>query len=303
MSEEKKKKIIFIGAGNLGCPSLEKLIENPLYQIEKIITSPDKPAGRQKKLTVSPIKETAFEHEHEVLETARISEAEETIKKISPDLIIVADYGQIIPVSIINIPLKGSLNLHPSLLPKYRGPSPIQAAILNGEEKTGITIILMDKKMDHGPIISQKEMPLNQSETHQGLKKKLAQEAADLLIKTLPRYLSGLLAPQKQTEEKATYTKIVTREDGKIDWSKSALDIERKIRAFHPWPGAWTEIGGKMIKIIKARAVKEKLPCALPAKKGFLKLELVQPAGKKLISGEDFFRGYQKSIDSFNKNR
>ncbi len=190
----------------------------------------------------------------------------------------------------------GCLNLHPSLLPKYRGPSPIQTAILNGDEKTGLTIMLMDEKMDQGPIISQKEMTISPEEIGQTLEKKLAQLAADFLMEILPQYIEGKIQPQAQDETKATYTKILSREDGQIDWKKTAQEIERKIRAFSPWPGTWTYFNNQRTKILKAKAIDKKQEAALPTGKGFLLLEIVQPAGKKPMTGREYFHGHPRTV-------
>ena len=269
----KKEKIIFIGTSQFAVPALKSLIENK-YNLIYVITRPDKP-------TPSPIKQTALEYNIKILQPEKISDIASKILDLKPDLIITAAYGQIIPKDILNTPKFNSLNLHPSLLPKYRGPSPIQTAILNNDKTTGITIMLMDEKMDHGPIISQIEIKINDQFNYQTLEKKLSQEAADLLIKTLPQYFQNKIKPKPQKEEKASYTKILTRQDGKINWQQTAQEIERKIRAFYPWPGTWTELNGKRIKILKAKITNQ----------GFLKLEIVQPAGKKPMTGQEFFKG------------
>jgi len=255
-------KIIFIGTSQFAVPILENLIKNG-YNVIKSITKP---------ITLKP----------------------EEISKLEPDLIIVASYGKIISKDILNIPKFGVLNIHASLLPKYRGPSPIQTAILNNNQETGITIILMDEKIDHGPIIAQRKMRIISDDNYQTLETKLAQRAADFLIEILPQYLQKEIKPQPQDESQASYTKTLTRQDGQIDWQKSAQTIARKVRAFYPWPGAWTEFNGLRVKILKAKAV-ENPPAggaALPTGKGFLFLEIVQPAGKKPMTGQEFFRGH-----------
>ncbi|MFH1551971.1 MAG: methionyl-tRNA formyltransferase [bacterium] len=285
-----KQKIIFIGASQFAVPSLKNLIKNN-YDILAVITAPDKPVGRKQELFSCPVKQTALKHKLSILQPIKISEVSDKIAKLKPDLIIVASYGQIIPKNILDIPCFGSINIHPSLLPKYRGPSPIQTAILNNEKTTGITIMLMDEKMDHGPIISQETTLIDTDDNYQTLEKKLSEQSADFLIKTLPQYIQNKIKPQIQNENNATYTKILTREHGKINWNQTAQQIERMIRAFFPWPGAWTELNGKRIKILKAKAVDKKQKSALPAKKGFLLCEIVQPAGKKPMTGEEFFRG------------
>ncbi len=253
-------KIIFIGTSQFSAYPLESLIKNG-YNLVKVIRKP---------ITLNP----------------------EEISKLEPDLIIVASYGKIISSDILTIPRLGCLNLHPSLLPKYRGPSPIQTAILNNDKTTGITIILMDEKIDHGPIIAQRDMEITADDNYQTLEKKIAQRAANFLIEILPQYLQGKIKPQPQKENQASYTKTLTRQDGQIDWQKSAQEIARQVRAFYPWPGAWTEFNGLRVKILKAKAVETKQESALPTRKGFLFLEIVQPAGKKPMTGQEFFRGH-----------
>lgn len=253
-------KIIFIGTGQFAQPILKKLIQNDYNIIKQI----DRPVALQP--------------------------AE--IKKLAPDLIIVAGYGKIIKKEILKIPQFGVLNIHGSLLPVYRGPSPIQTAILQGDKKTGATIIIMDEAIDHGPIVGQKPMEIDSQDNYQTLSEKLANLSADLLIEILPAYLQGKIQPRKQSESEATYTKILTRQDGRIDWQQSARQIARQVRAFYPWPGAWTEFKGLRVKILKAKVVQEKQAAALPTQQGFLFLELVQPAGKKPMTGQAFFRGH-----------
>lgn len=207
------------------------------------------------------------------------------IEKLKPDLVVVASYGKIIPKKILEIPKYGSLNIHPSLLPKYRGPSPIQTTILNGDKKTGVTIILMDEKIDHGEIISSSKLLISKKITYQELSKELAQLGVKLLIETIPKWISGEIKQKPQDESKATYTKILKREDGKIDWSKPAQEIERQIRAFNPWPGTFTFIKHKdktlRIKVLEANVKDNKLI-----------IKRLQPEGKKAMTFEEFKRGY-----------
>ncbi|NQV00859.1 MAG: methionyl-tRNA formyltransferase [Parcubacteria group bacterium] len=284
-------KIIFIGTGQFAVPILEKLI-NSDYKIITVITAPDKPAGRKQEITPPPIKQIAIKYNLSVSQPEKISNFESQIADLFPDLIITADYSQIIPKNILDIPKLGCLNLHPSLLPKYRGPSPIQTAILKGEELTGITIMLMDEKMDHGPIIVQEQIPIDNNDNCQTLEEKLSEKTSNLLIKTLPQYVQSKIKPISQDHNKATYTKIFTRQDGQIDWKQNAKQIERMIRAFYPWPGTWAIFNEKRVKILKAKAVNQQDKAAIKTKKGYLLLELVQPAGKKPMTGQEFARGY-----------
>jgi methionyl-tRNA formyltransferase len=206
----------------------------------------------------------------------------EDIKRIKPDLIIVANFGQILPQEILDIPQYGCLNVHPSLLPKYRGASPVQSAVLNGEAKTGVTIIFMDAQIDHGPILAQKETIIGPNETYSQLHDRLAALGAELLIDTLPDWIAGRIELREQDHKLAIYTKILTREDGKIDWRKSDEEIERQIRAFNPWPGTYTIWQKKRIKILKGMM-----------ENGKLRIMEVQPEGKKSMSFEAFLRGHK----------
>jgi methionyl-tRNA formyltransferase len=204
------------------------------------------------------------------------------IKKIKPDLLIVANFGKIIPENILKFPGYGCLNVHPSLLPKYRGASPVQSAILNGDKETGVSIILMDEQIDHGPILTQKKTVIGPDETADQLCHRLALLGSELLIDVIPNWIRGEKQLIAQDEEKATYTRILTRKDGAIDWSKPAQKIERQIRAFQPWPGTYTFYNGKRLKILKARLEKDKLI-----------IKEVQPEGKKQMSFADFLLGHK----------
>jgi len=248
--ENNKVKIVFLGKGEFGTTVLQGLIKN----------------GHEPVLV----------HDFKKL------------KELKPDLVIVASYGKIIPKEILEIPKYGSLNIHPSLLPKYRGPSPIQTAILNGDKETGVTIILMDEKIDHGEIISNSKFLIsNKKTTYQELNKKLAELGVKLLIKTIPKWINKEIKTKPQDHSKATYTKILKREDGKIDWSKPGREIERQIRAFNPWPGTFTFIKHKnktlRIKVLEANIKDNKLI-----------IKKLQPEGKKAMSFEEFKRGYHE---------
>lgn len=319
-------KIIFMGTPEFGAIILEKLSQTPFKPI-LVVTSPDKPAGREQILTPPPVKVIAVKYNIPVSQPQKIREIANKIAGSKPDLITVAAFGQILPKEILKIPKCGSLNVHPSLLPKYRGSSPIQYAILEGEEKTGITIILMDEKMDHGPILNQRILKLKRDETFGVLTKKLADLGATVLLNTIPFWLKAMITPEPQDEREATYTKIFTREDGEINWRKSAEQIEREIRAFYPWPGSYTfwERKGKWgrrsrtirIKIIKAKTLKSSgilypigktvagpdnkfyvqcggLPFRRP--RDFLLVEKLQLEGEKPVSSPEILRGYPDFI-------
>jgi len=318
------KKIVFLGTPEFGAIVLEKLAKTEFKPV-LVITELDKPAGRKQTLTPPPVKVLAKKYKIPISQPSKIADSELQIANCKPDLIIVAAYGQIIPKGILEIPEFGCLNVHPSLLPNYRGPSPIQAAILNGDEKTGATIILLDEKMDHGPILAQRELKIlnpkhqipNKSQipmtkiTYPELSEKLAELGADLLINTIPKWINGEIKPLPQDDLKATFTRIIKKGDGKIDWTKSGQEIERQIRAFYPWPGSFTffEKNSKkvMLKIIKAKvAEKQDLKAGevfvaerlmgVKCGKGALILEIVQAEGKKPMSSKDFLQGNKNII-------
>ncbi len=291
---KQKNKIIFWGTSEFALPILKKLIQQN-YLIQAVVTAPDKLIGRKQILTPSPIKKLAQENQLKILQPEKPIQILKEIEKIKPDLNIVAAYGQIIPLEIINLPGNKSLNLHPSLLPKYRGPSPIQTALLKNDSETGTTLMLMDEKLDHGPILNQAEIKIDKQDNFQTLQEKLTQLSANLLIQTLPKYLNNQIKPEPQDETQASYTEIITRKHGKIDLDKeTAQQIQNKLRAFYPWPGIWTIINNKRIKILKAKAINSPAKNALKTKQGYLLLESVQPEGKKPITGQEFVNGYLK---------
>ncbi len=296
---KEKLKIIFLGTPEFGATILEGLIKNN-YKPVLVITVPDKPIGRKQILTPPAVKTVAKKHKIPVLQPTKVLSIKYQVINLKPDLVICAAYGKIIPKEILEIPKYGCLNVHPSLLPKYRGASPIQTAILNGDEKTGLTIILMDEKMDHGPILKSEVKSLKSKVTYEELLKGLASLSIDLLIEVIPKWVKGKIEPKAQNEEKATYTKIIKKEDGKINWSRPAEEIERQIRAFYPWPGSFTfwQKNDKTfrVKILEADVLKNKIPSKLCFKcgKDYLMIKKLQPEGKKPMTTEDFLRGYHE---------
>jgi len=301
--KQQSPKIVFMGTPEFGALILEGLLKNN-YWPELVITSPDKPSGRKQVITPPPVKIMAQRYGLRVIQPKRIKEAKEEIESIEPDLIIVAAYSQIIPQEVLDIPKRGALCVHPSLLPKHRGPSPIQSAILKGEKETGVTVILMDAKIDHGPIVAQKKTIIGPNETGSQLHERLGYLGAELLIDTIPDWLAGNIQLRRQDEKRASYTKIIKKEDGLIDWKKSAKEIERQIRAFDPWPGAYTFWQKKIVKIKNLKKpVKEKEKRRLKIIKARLDkdklvIEKVQPEGKKIMNFEDFLRGNPDFLES-----
>ncbi len=279
-------KIIFLGTSKFGSIILEKMA-NSGYSPALVITAPDKPSGRKQTITPPPVKVAARKYGVDIIQPERVKHIEGEIKKLKPDLMITAAYGQILPQEILNIPKFGCLNVHPSLLPKYRGASPVQRAILNGDAETGVTIILMDAMIDHGPVVGQQKTIIGSNENFSELHDRLAILGGELLIDTIPDWTNGRLQAQRQNETGATYTKIIKKEDGLIDWAKPAAEIERQVRAFNPWPGTYTfwkknNLSARL-KILEASM-----------KNGKLMLVRVQPEGKRPMSFVDFLRGNQQ---------
>lgn len=307
-----------MGTPDFAVPSLVALTKYGLDIIE-VITQPNRPVGRKHTLTPPPVKTAALAGGILVFqpEKARDLKTIEHIRALNPDLIIVAAYGQIIPKAILDIPRLGSLNVHASLLPKYRGASPIAAAIKNGETETGITVMQIDELLDHGPIISQSRVVIAPDETGDSLTKKLSTLGAELLATTLPDFIAGKMTPRAQNHADATSTKLLTREDGKINWHASAEEIERMVRAYDPWPGTWTELETKdlrfKIKVLQAHIVQLKslnshsvtqpgtifqtpTGFAVHCGTGALEIVKVQPEGKRPMSATDFLHGYPNII-------
>lgn len=306
-----KNKLIFMGTPEFAVPCLEALIDCNDIQIVAVYTQPDKEAGRGRQLTASSVKLLARIRNLPLLQPDSLKNpaALEALQSLHPDIIVVAAYGKIIPVEILAIPPYGCLNLHPSLLPSYRGATPIPAAILNGDTASGVSIMLLDPGMDSGPVLKQREAPVRDDDTAGSLGTRLAQIAADLLIEVLPLWLGGKIQPRPQDHSRATYTRPIQKEDGRIDWNQDALLIWRKVRAYAPWPGCSASWSGKNLKIIRALPLNP-AGDALPGSvitlkgvpgvstgvicgKGVLGLLQVQLEGKREMSIEEFIRGHR----------
>ena len=331
MSKEQRTmnpKIIFIGTPDFSAIILKTLYESE-YEPILVVTASDKPVGRGQILTPPPVKITAQQYKIPVLQPEKIENSIDDVRNTNPDLIIVAAYGQILPKEILEIPKNGCFNIHPSLLPKYRGSTPIQAAILNGDKKTGVTIILMDEKMDHGPIINQRALEIEENETATTLHGKLAEFGASLLLETIPKWQKGTLKTRPQDETKVTFTKILTREDGRINWKKTAEELEREVRAYTLWPESftsWGRRGGRIfrIKILKTRVLKSTGGISYPIGKtlvvpqneigvqcggglfpgrgkGFLVIERLKMEGGGEMGSEEFLRGHPEFIGTILK--
>lgn len=299
----KQTKVIFMGTPNFSVPILEYLVENT--NVVLVVTKPDTFEGRKKELTYSPIKEVALKNNIDVITPNKIIDAIEIISEINPDIIITCAYGKIVPESILNIPKLGSINVHASILPQYRGASPIQSAILNGDKKTGITIMYMDKGMDTGDIISYEEINIDIDDNYQTLSSKLSLLGTNLLAKTLPDIINHKNNRIKQDDSKATYTRLITREDEKINFSQNGKDIINQIRTFSPNPGAYFKLNDKEIKIIKASFTSQKIAKSnevvltkntfgITCNDGIINLEIVKPFGKNEMNIKAFLNGIDK---------
>jgi methionyl-tRNA formyltransferase len=299
-------RILFMGTPDYAVPSLTALAGR--YTIVGVITQPDRPAGRGRRIRFSPVKTVALECDLPIFQpkSLRTQQALDRISSWAPDVIVTAAIGHILTADVLAIPTRGTINVHASLLPRWRGGAPIQAALLAGDKETGVTIMCTDKGMDTGPILSQRAIAVEPRETAATLHGKLAQLGAELLMEILPRWLSGDLIPQPQPASGVTRAPLVRKEDGLINWQKTARYIDRHVRAYTPWPGAYTFWGGKRIIVTEARPLPDISTDARPmwgtvilhdqcpavvTGDGLLRLDGIQIAGKRATSGSDFVRG------------
>jgi len=296
-------KTIFMGTPAITLPAFEALVRDDRFDVMAVYTQPDRPIGRSSQPMPPAVKIRAQKHDIPVYQPEQITETTvEQIKSFNPDLIVVFAFRHILPKNILEIPKYGCVNIHPSLLPRWRGASPVAYAILNGDEKTGVSYMLMDEKLDHGPIIKQIEHEIPAGVTTDKLTEDLAILAAQNLVPSLVDYVEEKITPEPQDESKATLSKELKRNDAKIDWNKSAKEIEQQIRAFTLWPGSYCSWDDKKIKIIKAELGPDE-PKLEPGQtqnelvgtcNGNLKLIEVQLEGKKLMPIHQFINGYQE---------
>jgi methionyl-tRNA formyltransferase len=303
--------IVFMGSPDFSLPSLRAL--SRAYDLVGVVTQPDRAAGRGRELKAPPVKRLALELGTPVMqpEKLRQPEAMEQLRAWNPDLIVVAAFGQILRKEVLDLPRFGCINVHASLLPRWRGAAPINAAILHGDEQTGVTIMVMDVGLDTGPMLSKRSIRLTRNETAGSAFEKLSQLGADLLIETLPDYLSGKLMPKPQPEEGVTYAPMIKKEEGRLDFTQDAEALERRVRAFNPWPGAFMDFDGTLLKIHQARVERGQAETgqrlvvqdqpAVGAGGGLLILEEVQPAGKKMMSGKSFLAGARQWADRLSR--
>ena len=304
------KNVVFMGTPDFAVGTLEALI-NSKYEVSAVFTQPDKPKGRGKAVQMTPVKEIAMEHEIPVYQPVKIREEQwiEVLKDLAPDVIVVVAFGQIIPKAILELPRYGCINVHASLLPAYRGAAPIQWAVINGDEKSGVTTMRMDTGLDTGDMILKEEVTLDKKETGGSLFDKLSEVGARLLIRTLEELEDGTAQFEKQPAESTTeYAEMLTKKSGNIDWNKSAAEIECLIRGMNPWPSAYTAWRGKTLKIWAASVYSKKEidEMAVPGTvvgvtkqallvqtgDGVLALEELQPEGQKRMPVDAFLRGY-----------
>lgn len=298
--------IVFMGTPEFAVPTLRALIEH--HHVIGVVTQPDRPAGRGGKVRTSPIKDVALAHGIPVFQPERIRrlDAIETLRHWEAEAYVVAAFGQILPQAVLDIPRYGSINVHASLLPRWRGAAPIHAAIRAGDAETGVTIMRMDAGLDTGPTLSVRALPITRDETGESLHDKLADLGAQLLIDTLPGYFSGQLDPQPQPEEGVTYAPQITKDEGRIDWNQPAVTIERQVRAFTPWPGTFTSWQGRQLKIHSGGTAPGHLPPGQVARRGehvvvgtgdgLFVLGELQLEGKRRVTIGDFVRGYPDLI-------
>ncbi len=306
-------RIVFMGTPEFSVPTLEGLIGGE-HRIVAVYTRPDRPAGRGRILTPSPVKRVASAHGLPVLQPASLKVPAEVaqLEELEPDAIVVAAYGQLLPQQVLDIPPFGCLNVHPSLLPRYRGASPITAAIISGDEETGITIMLLDAGLDSGPILAQRAIPIEPEDTTESLGGKLARLGAELLAQTLPRWFERSLTPEPQAEASATYTRLVAKEEGEINWRLPAVELWRRVRAFYPWPGCYTRWRGKQLKLLEvvplpggqglepgrvlSPSPEQGVAVGVVTGAGILGLRRVQLEGKQAMMAADFLRGHDDFI-------
>ncbi|MBW7917852.1 MAG: methionyl-tRNA formyltransferase [Anaerolineales bacterium] len=296
-------RVVFMGSPDFALPGLRALASR--YQIVGVVTQPDRASGRGRALKPPPVKTLALELGLPLVqpEKLRQPEAVQQLRAWNPDLIVVAAFGQILKPEVLDLPRFGCLNVHASLLPRWRGAAPINAAILAGDEETGITIMKMDAGLDTGGILAQRAFRLSPDVTAGAAFDALSALGADLLLESLPDYLAGKLTPVPQPEDGVTYAPMLKKEDGRLDFARPADELERRVRAMNPWPGAWFEWDGNLLKVARAktlggekgrasgiRLVVEGRP-AVTCADGALVLEEVQPAGKRPMSGRAFLAG------------
>jgi methionyl-tRNA formyltransferase len=304
-------RIVFMGSPAFALPTLQRLIESP-YEVVAVYTQPDRPAGRGRRPASPPAKLLAERYGIPVRQPERVSAPEEVdrLRELAPDLIVIAAYGQILRPPVLAVPRKGVLNVHASLLPRWRGASPIAAAILAGDTETGVTIMLVEPELDAGPILAQAREPICPDDTAGTLGARLAERGAALLMETLPLWVEGAITPQPQDDRLATYAPAVRKEDARIDWTREATFIERQVRAYHPWPVAHTTFRGEPLRILRAHVDPQTGPeppgtvvvasagFAVRCGQGTLVVDEAQLPGRRPLPATELLRGRRDLIGS-----
>ncbi len=304
-------KVVFFGTPTFATPFLQALIDDPDTKVVAVVSQPDKPKGRKQLLQATPTKVVAQEHSIPVLQfpTLKSPDAEKTLKEQDADVFVVVAYGKMVPKTIIDIPTFHIVNVHPSLLPRHRGPSPMQWSISEGDRDSGVSVMLIDEGMDTGPLLAQESFTLSDKDTYESLERRVHDTAPQLLVTTLKQYLNGDISPTPQSADGVTITRLLNRDDGHIDWSLSATNIDRLVRAYQPWPGTWSMLQkDQRIKILSsspAPACSNVAPGTLHAydeslhvttKDGCLHVSEMQVEGKQKTSGKEFLLGYPDAL-------
>jgi methionyl-tRNA formyltransferase len=308
---------VFLGTAAFSVPALDTLVLSGIVPVA-VYTRADKRAGRGRTPRQSPVKERALSLGIPVFQpiSLRTPETAEELRRLNPTVLVLAAYGLLLPAPFLDIAPHGGLNIHPSLLPRHRGPSPVAWTLLEGDREAGVTIFLMDQGMDSGPILSQRRMPIGEGETTGGLTARLAREGADLIVETLRRWLRGEIVPEPQDESKATFSRLLRKEDGELDFHQPAPVLERRVRALSPWPGTFTRWNGQRLSVLRARAVlgpastRPGAVVALPGggsgaptvgigtAEGILGLLEVQAEGRRALPADEFIRGRRDFLGS-----
>jgi methionyl-tRNA formyltransferase len=310
-------RVVFMGTPAFAVPTLEALLAAG-HEVALVVTQPDQPVGRGRKLMPPPVAQVARARGLPLLQptSLRRPEVQAELARAAPDVIVVAAYARLLPPAVLALPPLGCLNVHPSPLPRHRGPAPIQGALLAGDTETGTSIILLVEQMDAGPILAQERLPILPEDDATTLEPRLAAQGARLLVETLPRWAAGAIQPQPQDEAAATYTRRLTKEDGRLDWRRPAIELARQVRACAGWPGAFTTWRGRLLKVLRATPVAERPPDARPgtvflltesggpavpavaAGEGSLRLDLIELAGRRPTPGAAFLQGYRDFVGS-----
>jgi len=301
-------RVVFMGTPAFAVPILDMLVQAD-YDLAAVVTRPDRQAGRGQRIVASPVKEYATARGLPLLQpkTLRDAAVVQALHDLNPEVIVVAAFGLILPPPVLALPPRGCINVHASLLPKYRGAAPIAAAVLAGELETGITLMLMDEGLDTGPVLAQARLPIAPDDTAGSLAEKLSRLGARLLSETLPRWLAGQVTPQPQDHSQATLVRTFKKEHGRIDWTLPAIEIERRVRAFSPWPSAYTYWKGRLLKVLRAETVDLALPeppgqvvaqdgVLVATGRGALALREVQLEGKRAMGIDEFVRGQRAFV-------